>query len=188
MPTIIRFAVVLGAVLALAQPGLAAAHGAGHTVVDRVAGNALAVEFALPGGEPLADAQVLVFAPGADAKAWLQSRTDRLGRVAFLPDRPGTWRLELADDRGHAATAAVEVTADQAVPAEPIWRRWLLRLSLLANFVAVGLLLHGWFGRSGRGPAGAHDHGHGPGYDHDHDHDHGHHRHGHGHVHEPIRT
>lgn len=113
-----------------------AAHGAGHTVVDRlVPGEAMAVEFSLSSGEPLAGTAFKVFGPGDITIAFQEGRTDRFGRAAFLPDRAGTWRVELADDRGHTGLATVNVGTEQVAPPDAVWRRGLLRISLLAEAV-----------------------------------------------------
>jgi hypothetical protein len=53
----------------------------------------------------------------------------------------GQWRLEVTDDDGHAAAVRFEVGSERAAPAPPLWRRWLLRLSLIANVIVVVLLI-----------------------------------------------
>jgi len=61
--------------------------------------------------EPMADASVEVFGPG-DHTAFQTGRTDRQGRFAFLPDRPGKWKVGINDGAGHGLTAEVSVGQD----------------------------------------------------------------------------
>ena len=58
--------------------------------------------------EPMADASVEVFGPGDDT-TFQRGRTDRQGRFAFFPDRPGKWKVVINDGAGHALTAKVSV-------------------------------------------------------------------------------
>jgi nickel transport protein len=128
--------------LLAAAPSPARAHGAGHTVVEQpVAAGGLAVQFILSSGEAMADAAVTLFAP--DGTLHQTGRSDRLGRVAFVPDRPGPWRIEIADAAGHQAAKTFEIGPDRAQPPPPAWRRWLLRFSLAANLLLLGLLVYG---------------------------------------------
>lgn len=126
--------------LALALSLAAAAargHESGHSVLARpLVGGGVAMQFVLSSGEPLADASIRIDAP--DGAVHLAGRSDRLGRAAFVPDRPGAWRLEITDRRGHTAVQQVEIGADLAIPRQSRWRHWLLRLSLLANLVLAG--------------------------------------------------
>jgi nickel transport protein len=119
----------------------AAAHGIGSTQVGRlVEGDPIAVAFTWSSGGPVAFAPFKVFGPGDDRLEYQNGRTDRVGRVVFLPDRDGPWRIEVQDDDDHRASLTVEIGPDQVAPGTPVWQRWLLRLSLGAN-VVLGLWL-----------------------------------------------
>ncbi len=61
--------------------------------------------------EPMADASVEVFGPGDDT-AFQTGRTDRQGRFALFPDRPGEWKVVINDGAGHALTVKVSVGED----------------------------------------------------------------------------
>lgn len=68
-------------------------------------------------GSPAADADVVVTAPmagagSADAVAWQTGRTDPMGRFAFVPDRPGEWRVSVDDGQGHRAEVTFVVGAE----------------------------------------------------------------------------
>ena len=53
-----------------------------------------------------------IFAPG-ERTVFQKGFTDKLGRVALLPDRPGTWRIRTFSEDGHGANVKVEVGPNQ---------------------------------------------------------------------------
>ena len=93
--------------LALGVAATAAGHGVTHAPVE----GAVAVAFGYDDGTPMAWAEVRVFAPGEAEPAW-EGGTDAAGRVAFVADRPGTWRVAADDGLGHRAEARIEVDAE----------------------------------------------------------------------------
>lgn len=62
-------------------------------------------------GEPMAEAQVAVFAPGSPAEPWLTGLSDESGRFYFVPDpqMPGLWEVQVRQ-AGHGGLIRVEVT------------------------------------------------------------------------------
>lgn len=123
---------LLAATIAL-LPGAAGAHGTGARVsADR----AVVVALHYTDGEPMSFADVYVFAPD-ETGAYLHTRADRQGRVAFVPDRDGGWRVDGRDSEGHTARIAVPV-ADRATPAGPGGMpAWMLWASLALNLFAA---------------------------------------------------
>lgn len=113
----------------------AVAHSIGHRVLE---GGATVVAFEYSGAGPVADAAYRVLGPGSTP--FQSGRSDGLGRVAFVPDRPGEWRVELRDASGHEAVATLVVGGDRSVPADAPWGRWLLLASLGVN-AALGFWL-----------------------------------------------
>ncbi|MGB3138916.1 MAG: carboxypeptidase-like regulatory domain-containing protein [Nodosilinea sp.] len=65
-------------------------------------------------GEPMASAQVLVYAPDAPSDIWQQGTTDDQGRFSFTPDAalPGNWEV-MVRQAGHGELTIVPV-ADTA--------------------------------------------------------------------------
>ncbi len=53
-------------------------------------------------GEPMADAEVIVYAPGDRETPWEETKTDEAGQFTFKPDETlvGDWRIEFKQD-GH---------------------------------------------------------------------------------------
>ncbi|MEB3358748.1 MAG: hypothetical protein VKK04_18625 [Synechococcales bacterium] len=62
-------------------------------------------------GEPMASADVTVYAPGNREEPWFEGKTDEEGRFAFLPDpsQTGEWRIEFRQE-GHADIWTVPVS------------------------------------------------------------------------------
>lgn len=150
--------------LALALLWLAAsstpaqAHGTGSRWLDGQAAP-LAVLFHYSTGEPMAWVSARVYGPGDTAMEYQAAHTDKAGVLAFVPDRPGIWRVEAQDDQGHKAVAETTVEADlvrsaqqggQNQAASPL-RSAALGVSLLLNLV-LGLLLWRRAG-AGKNPA-----------------------------------
>jgi nickel transport protein len=59
---------------------------------------------------------VLVYAPGGGDTEFQNGRTDARGRFAFLPDRPGVWRVKVDAGMGHGFDIEIEVPPDSCLP------------------------------------------------------------------------
>lgn len=57
-----------------------------------------------------------IFAPDSEV-AFQNGRTDALGRISFLPDRPGRWRVVVTTEDGHGLEVRVRVDEALAVTA-----------------------------------------------------------------------
>lgn len=73
---------------------------------------ALEIQAAYDSGEPMAEAQVTVYAPAAPATPWLQGTTDQQGRFVFVPDgtQPGTWEVKVRQ-AGHGDIVSIPIQA-----------------------------------------------------------------------------
>ena len=130
------------------------AHGTGHRVIRD--SRAIAVESFYSDREPMSYAEVKLYGPSDDSIEYQNGRTDRNGRFAFLPDREGTWRVEVGDGMGHLMKAEIDVknpekvetpteespvAVDAARPGIPMPWKAALGLSLIAN---LSLLAYVW--------------------------------------------
>ena len=97
--------------LLLFLPVCVPAHGTGYRLLST--GGARAVGCYYSSGAPMAYAKVLVYAPDETEIEHQNGRTDRLGSFAFLPDRPGTWRMIVSDGQGHRMAAEVNVDPER---------------------------------------------------------------------------
>ncbi|TVQ10200.1 MAG: carboxypeptidase regulatory-like domain-containing protein [Leptolyngbya sp. DLM2.Bin27] len=70
-------------------------------------------------GEPMANAQVLVYAPDEPNEAWQQGTTDDQGRFSFVPDadQPGSWEV-MVRQAGHGAIATIPVSGSSEAGAD----------------------------------------------------------------------
>lgn len=93
-------------VACVAMAGRAQAHGVGHR---RSSLPPVALELAYSTGEPMSYAEARVFSPSDGDHPHQSGRTDAAGRVAFVPDAAGTWRVVVSDGQGHQATATIDV-------------------------------------------------------------------------------
>jgi nickel transport protein len=140
---------VLGLVL-LTGPGTASAHGAGYRLLSV---NTIALEFFYSTGEPMAYQEARVYSPRDEKASFQSGRSDEFGRVSFVPDTPGDWRVVVKDEEGHLAEASVNVTdefvggsgdadlepaAGQSIPmGGELFVRALLGVSVLFNAAAI---------------------------------------------------
>ncbi len=108
-----KFKLVLGLSLTIAGMGLPVlAHG---VIVEHRSVKSIEVQARFDTGEPMAQAQVLVYAPDNPTEAWQQSTTDDQGRFSFVPDEtlPGNWEV-MVRQAGHGAIATIPVSAGAA--------------------------------------------------------------------------
>jgi nickel transport protein len=105
---VMRAASLLACLVVLAAPATAPAHGLNHTFAgDR----AIVVTLTTDDGAPFSFESCEVTPPGEHTPSQV-GRTDRRGRVAFLPDRAGDWRVRVMAEDGHGADLTVPVGAD----------------------------------------------------------------------------
>ena len=103
-----RAASLLAGCALLAASVPAAAHGLDHRVTgDR----AVVVTLTYDDGAPFSFESCEVTPPAQDTPSQV-GRTDRNGRVVFLPDRAGDWRVRVMAEDGHGADISVPVGAD----------------------------------------------------------------------------
>ncbi len=90
--------------LLLLFPALAHSHG----VEGVVAPGGLVATANYQGGEPMSYAKVTVTPPESE-KPFQVGRSDKNGRFAFAPDKPGKWHLVFNDEMGHRLDLEVQV-------------------------------------------------------------------------------
>jgi len=100
------------AVLAIAlAAGTAQAHGLQHQIDE---GTAVSVRLFYADGRDFAFESYEVYRAG-DEIPFQAGRTDLLGRVVFLPDRAGTWRIKAFSEDGHGADFSFTTAAEGGV-------------------------------------------------------------------------
>ena len=120
-------------------PGQALAHDLQHQTEE---GAAVSVRFFFADGSDFSFESYEVYRAG-DEVPFQVGRTDLKGRVVFLPDRAGTWRIKAFSEDGHGAdlsfsTGAKGVGGDVSQPLLERHLRLITGVSLI--FGAFGLV------------------------------------------------
>lgn len=134
-----------GLVSLLLWASLVYGHGVTYGICDE---HAMAVRFGYAGGEPMSYVEAKVFGPESPPDLEFQNgRTDARGVFAFVPDRPGPWRVEAWDNLGHKGNIKVIVEQSNTglkagIQAKTIKNgsaliKILLALSVIANLAFV---------------------------------------------------
>jgi nickel transport protein len=133
--------------LALMLAGQAAAHAAFVDLRDVAAISVLAQ---YDTGEPMADAQVAIYAPDDPATPWLTGQTDARGWFLFMPDPAisGRWAVQVRQ-AGHGAMAYADVAAGDSTvtiigTAPAAGLTWAQKALMLASVLwgAIGTALY----------------------------------------------
>jgi len=122
---------VLATLTLLAFP--AAAHDLQHMAASA---QALVIQMHYADGSPFAFEAYEVYRDGEKVPQQV-GRTDKTGRIAFLPDGPATWRVKAFSEDGHGLDIRVESGAGGTVEAadRPIFDRFA------RIFVGVAVIL-----------------------------------------------
>ena len=96
------------ALLAALLAGTLQAHGLSHSAQP---GSAVIVELRYADGSPFSYESTEVYRP-AETVPFLAGRTDANGRLAFVPDRSGQWRVRAFSEDGHGGDFAVAAVPD----------------------------------------------------------------------------
>ncbi|MEO0769186.1 MAG: carboxypeptidase-like regulatory domain-containing protein [Cyanobacteria bacterium J06649_4] len=137
------FILSLGTAIGITISGsaqMARAHGANIEV------NPASVEIkaTFDTGEPMAEAQVLIYSPSTLSTPWSSGETDNTGRFVFTPDaaEPGTWEVTVRK-AGHGHTTAFEIGEDASASSPsstaPTAQRWISMAAIVWGFVGTAL-------------------------------------------------
>ncbi|MEB3313893.1 MAG: carboxypeptidase-like regulatory domain-containing protein [Cyanobacteriota bacterium] len=109
--------------------------------------NQVQIQAGYDSGTPMAQAQVMIYAPGNASSPWSQGTTDAEGRFSFSPDgnQPGYWQV-MVRQAGHGQSVTVPVGEITATPAPALGRqstslgqRWLPIAAVIWGFVGTAL-------------------------------------------------
>ncbi|MFP4208716.1 MAG: hypothetical protein ACLFSC_08645 [Wenzhouxiangella sp.] len=92
-------------VLMIGVSALAFAHRMDHEITTA---EAQVLSLSHPFGQQPVFEPYQIFAPDTEV-AFQNGRTDALGRISFLPDRPGRWRVVVTTEDGHGLEVRVRV-------------------------------------------------------------------------------
>ena len=100
-------AVLIFISVVLLLPTNAYAHGA---KIEYTVANSISIVAKYDSGEPMAEAQVTIYAPDDPSTPWFTGTCDDDGRFSFIPDLsiPGTWDIQVRQ-AGHGDMIHIEV-------------------------------------------------------------------------------
>jgi len=122
--------------LGLALPASAYAHGA---EIKYTVGTTIEIVASYDSGEPMAGAQVVIYAPDDPVNPWLTGVCDDEGRFSFSPDasKPGMWDVQVRQ-AGHGDIVHIPIGAGTEAPAGSIGGYTNLQIGLMAACVVWG--------------------------------------------------
>ncbi len=86
-----------------------------HEIVHKVSrGAAVVIELSYHDHSPFSDEQYEVYRRGEETP-YQTGRTDALGRIVFVPDREGSWRIRAFSESGHGIDVTIEAGPESAV-------------------------------------------------------------------------
>lgn len=137
---------LIGLLLALAVIVSAQAHRMDHVVSQD---EAMVVSLSFGHGHPPLHESFRVYAPDQEV-AFQNGRTDALGRLSFLPDRPGTWRVVVSTDDGHGVELDIDVDESMTVieVISPGHTHWSLVVAGIGYLFGLAGLLVLWRNRN----------------------------------------
>ncbi len=102
-------------------------------------------------GEPMAEAQVIVYAPEQPAHPWLTATTDHAGVFQFVPDpaQLGTWAVQVRQ-AGHGAMLNLPVLPTETVSHQITvctnhlsrTQQWLMALAVVWGLIGTALFFY----------------------------------------------
>ena len=127
----------LAALPAALLAGALHAHALNHSVQP---GSAVIVELRYGDGSPFSYESAEVYRPG-ETVPFLAGRTDANGRLAFVPDRAGDWRVRAFSEDGHGGdfTVATASGGEASAPSTGLGTVGGLAVGLSILFGAFGI-------------------------------------------------
>ena len=97
----------------------------GHEIhYETTQGDAVVLRLSSANGTVFSNERYEIFREGEDA-AFQTGRSDALGRIVFLPDRAGEWRIRVFSEDGHGLNIVLETGESGELPHtnRPLWDR-----------------------------------------------------------------
>lgn len=129
--------------LALAQPAIA--HGANITTQTT---EAIEIQATYDSGEPMGQAEVVIYAPNDPGTPWQTGMTNGAGRFSFVPDasQPGNWEVKVRQ-AGHGDLVTIPIDNQGTVTAVTTGTaplpRWVAIASVVWGCVGTALFFTG---------------------------------------------
>jgi nickel transport protein len=119
-----------------------------HTINYDVQQKGIAVRIFYSADDPASYSQCEVYGPG-DSEPHQAGRTDKNGFVAFVPDRPGIWKVKVLGESSHGFHGVTtEVKVDEALnlksfskPLAAAYTKLIIGISLIFGIFGLYSLL-----------------------------------------------
>ncbi len=143
-----RSALLLCLALVVSAPQMALAHAA---IMEAEVAQAIRLHAFYETGEPMSQAQVIIYAPDDPAQVWGQGIADMDGRYEFIPDAiAGRWSVQVRQ-AGHGVMAHLEIGANAPVITVSSTPDTWAQRALMVALVAWGALGTALYARSRKG-------------------------------------
>lgn len=102
--------------------------------------NAKGIKIFYDDSTPMSFADYKIYSP--DGKLFAEGETDKMGRILFMPDRVGKWRIEVDDGMGHGIIKEFEVkNIKEVIPVSQdkisIYFKILVGLSIILGLTGI---------------------------------------------------
>ena len=141
-----RYTLFVSVLMVCMGIGTVFGHGSKYEILS---GGVIGIRAAFDTGVPMADADVLIFAPN-ETVVTMKSRTDSRGVVCFAPDRAGAWVLQVRAEGGHGMRINLEVDENSLAAASAAGfsslsdlQKIFLAVCVCWGFVGTGLYFSG---------------------------------------------
>jgi nickel transport protein len=106
-------------------------------------GHAIVIKLRYPDGSPFAYEKYEIYSPDNDKVPFQIGRTDKLGRIVFIPNRVGRWRVKAISKDGHGINKIVNIsetlTIEETKPNKKIYYGKIVIAILLIVFIYIVL-------------------------------------------------
>ncbi len=120
------------------------AHAHGTEITAQPDGRTITINALFDTGEPMAEAQVLIYAPDDPQATWQKGVTDDAGLYSFEidPALAGDWSINIRT-AGHGQWLYLTVAADGTVDVNnpddrPAWVKWSMAAVVVAGLIGIG--------------------------------------------------
>jgi len=111
-----------------------------HGIEFSVIKNTTCLKVYYEDGEPLSFKKYKIYSP--DGKIFAEGMTDKKGRILFMPDKKGKWKIEVRDELGHGFTKTfnIENLEEPAMTQKgniPFYLKFITGISLIIGFTGI---------------------------------------------------
>ena len=90
-----------------------------NTIIEYQATEAISIEAKFDNGQPMTNAQVVVYAPDKPSQPWQKGSTDEQGKFSFIPDysKLGNWSVKVRS-AGHGNVVNIPIKSQLSLTSE----------------------------------------------------------------------